>query len=120
MNRFLFGFLIFFLFFLGCSKDKIGYEPTAYSIKKPSHFPQMIIPDDNPMTVEGVELGRMLFYESQLSLDNTISCASCHAPQNSFSDPNQFSKGVNGAEGTRNSMALVNLGWQKFFFWDKF
>jgi cytochrome c peroxidase len=78
----------------------------------------MIIPEDNPMTVEGVELGRFLFYEKRLSGDNTQSCASCHLPSASFSDPNQYSTGIDGIQGTRHSMALVNLGWEDFFFWD--
>jgi cytochrome c peroxidase len=78
----------------------------------------MIIPADNPMTVEGVELGRFLFYEKRLSGDNTQSCASCHLPSASFSDPNQFSTGIDGIQGTRHSMALLNLGWEDFFFWD--
>jgi cytochrome c peroxidase len=104
--------------FLSCKKDKVGFAPTPYVLEIPSHFPDMIIPADNPMTVEGVALGRKLFYEQKLSGDNTISCASCHAPANSFSDPNQFSVGIDGIQGTRNSMALINLGWENFFFWD--
>jgi cytochrome c peroxidase len=106
------------VFFLSCKKDKVGYEPTPYQLEIPSHFPSMQIPEDNPMTVEGVELGRFLFYEKKLSGDNTMSCGSCHAPANAFSDPNQFSTGIQGIQGSRNSMALVNLGWQNFFFWD--
>lgn len=106
------------VFFLSCKKDKVGYEPTPYQLEIPSHFPQMQIPEDNPMTVEGVELGRLLFYEKKLSGDNSISCASCHAPSSAFSDPSQFSTGIDGIEGRRNSMALINLGWNDFFFWD--
>lgn len=70
------------------------------------------------MTVEGVELGRFLFYDKKLSVDGTVSCASCHRQSSSFSDPNQFSSGVNGALGNRNSMSLVNMGWNTSFFWD--
>ncbi len=103
---------------LSCKKDKVMYEPTPYELEIPSHFPQMIIPEDNPMTVEGVELGRKLFYEKKLSGDNTISCAACHAPASAFSDPNQFSTGIDGIQGARNSMALINLGWNDSFFWD--
>ena len=106
------------VFFLSCKKDKVGYEPTPYQLEIPSHFPSMPIPGDNPMTVEGVELGRFLFYEKKLSGDNTMSCGSCHAPSAAFSDKNQFSTGIDGIQGTRNSMALINLGWQNFFFWD--
>lgn len=104
--------------FLSCKKDKVGHTPVPYELKIPSHFPDMEIPADNPMTVEGVALGRKLFYEKKLSGDNTMACASCHAPENSFSDPNQFSVGIDGVQGNRNSMALINLGWQDFFFWD--
>ncbi|MDF3029145.1 MAG: Cytochrome-c peroxidase [Fluviicola sp.] len=118
MNRIFIGVLGLLILFIGCTKEKVGYDPTPYILKTPSHFPQMNIPSDNPMTEEGVLLGRMLFYDKQLSLDHSISCGSCHAPDAAFSDPNQFSEGVNGALGTRNSMALVNLGWQNFFFWD--
>ena len=53
-----------------------------------------------------------------MSGDNTQACASCHAPTSAFSDPNQFSTGIDGLEGNRNSMALINLGWQTSFFWD--
>ncbi len=111
-------------FFLGifalfsCTKDRVHYDPTPYTLEIPSHFPQMVIPIDNPLTEEGVELGRYLFYEKQLSGDNTMSCATCHAPQNSFSDSNQFSVGIDGILGTRQSMALINLGWDDSFFWD--
>lgn len=96
----------------------MGYEATPYELKIPSHFPDMIIPEDNPMTVEGVELGRKLFYEKLLSGDNTMSCGSCHSPQSAFSDPNQFSTGIDGVQGNRNSMALINMGWNTAFFWD--
>jgi cytochrome c peroxidase len=121
-NRFQLTLLLLFGISLGilwaCKKEKVGYHPTPYVLEIPSHFPAMPIPADNPMTIEGVELGRKLFYETKLSLDNSISCASCHAPQNAFSDSAQFSKGVNGTLGNRQSMALINLGWQTFFFWD--
>ena len=107
-----------FVFLLACKKDQVGYTPTPYVLKIPSHFPEMIIPADNPMTVEGVELGRRLFYEKRLSGDSTMSCAACHAPSAAFSDPNQFSTGIDGIQGNRNSMVLINLGWNNGFFWD--
>jgi cytochrome c peroxidase len=103
---------------LSCRKDKVGFEASPYKLEIPSHFPDMIIPEDNPLTIEGVELGRFLFYEKRLSGDNSMSCATCHMPQNGFSDPKQFSVGIDGIAGTRQSMALVNLGWESFFFWD--
>ena len=117
MSYLLVSFVVFLLF-LSCRKDKVDYTPTPYELEIPSHFPAMIIPEDNPMTVEGVELGRKLFYEKKLSGDNTMSCGACHSPQTSFSDANQFSIGIDGIQGTRNSMALINLGWNTSFFWD--
>jgi len=116
--RFIGVIFIGFIIMLACKKPTIMSSQTPYSLKIPSHFPQMPIPANNPMTVEGVALGRKLFYEKALSKDFTISCASCHMPSSAFSDPAQLSVGVGGAVGNRNSMALINLGWQKFFFWD--
>lgn len=117
MKYLVYVFLLIVLVF-SCRKDKVGYKATPYVLDIPSHFPDMIIPADNPMTIEGVDLGRYLFYEKKLSGDNSMSCASCHMPENSFSDPNQFSTGIDGIQGTRQSMALVNMGWENFFFWD--
>ena len=118
MMKYLLGFLGIILLILACKKDKVEHTPTPYELKIPSHFPDMIIPEDNPMTVEGIALGRKLFYDTRLSGDNTQACATCHAPENSFSDPNQFSTGIDGLQGNRNSMALINLGWNQYFFWD--
>lgn len=123
----LFGLLAGWMLLLpGCrtkeddDDDQPDVNPTAtpYTIEIPPFFPPMDLPADNPMTVEGIALGRHLFWEKQLSLDNTLSCAGCHLPQASFSDPNTFSLGVNGAVGTRQSMALINLGWAMDYFWD--
>lgn len=111
-------FLALGLVFSSCRKDKVERTITPYTPDVPSHFPAMPIPADNPFTVEGVELGRRLFYEEKLSRDNTVSCATCHKQEYSFSDDMQFSQGVDGQFGTRHSMALVNLAWQEDFFWD--
>ena len=107
--KYLFVIFCIVAIFISCRKDKIGYTPTPYELEIPSHFPSMIIPENNPMTKEGVSLGRMLFYEERLSGDNSMSCATCHAPENSFTDPNQFSTGIDGIAGTRNSMALMPI-----------
>jgi cytochrome c peroxidase len=93
-------------------------EPSPYPFQSPPFFPPMDIPADNPLTYEGIALGRHLFWETKLSGDNTQSCGSCHMPEHSFSDNNQFSVGITGALGNRQSMALVNLGWAYNYFWD--
>ena len=94
------------------------FETTPYVIETPYGFPDMIIPSDNPMTVEGVELGKKLFKDPILSANNTLACINCHLPSSSFSDPNQFSIGVNGTLGHRHASALINVGWNNSFNWD--
>lgn len=76
------------------------------------------LPFDNPLTVEGVALGRKLFYEKALSNDFTMACATCHKQEHAFSDPRRFSLGTDGSIGRRNSMPIQNLAWDHGFFWD--
>jgi cytochrome c peroxidase len=82
-------------------------------------------PRDNPITDAGATLGRVLFYDRQLSKNNSTSCASCHVQKHGFSDPRRFSKGFAGGLTKRNSMGLVNLRYtnveanQPGFFWDE-
>lgn len=111
-------FFVIIAFCWACRKDKVHFETTPYKLEIPSHFPAMPIPADNPMTEQGVALGRKLFYDARLSLDNSIACASCHLQEAAFSDPRKLSEGVNGTLGSRNASALINLGWQQSFFWD--
>ena len=120
--------LCFSMFLLAsCGKDKdatVGYTQTPAEIATPLIFqqliPEAVIPENNPQTQEGIALGKRLFYDKRLSLDNTISCASCHKPQEGFSDSRALSLGVNGTPGTRNSMPLTNLAFNYFgnFNWD--
>jgi cytochrome c peroxidase len=73
---------------------------------------------DTTLLGKQIALGRLLFYDPILSVDNSISCASCHKQEFAFSDTARFSKGVYGRTITRNSMSLINLKWQNKFFWD--
>ena len=92
---------------------------TPYRLVLSRHFPQPALPLDNPLTEEGVELGRRLFHDVRLSMNNRQSCASCHQAGNGFTDAgNRFSSGAEGQLGTRNTMPLLNLAWKKAFFWD--
>lgn len=116
-------FSLAFAFLLSCEKDAPKMEmvypdATPFVIEKPFLFPQMLIPEDNPFTVEGIELGKQLFYEKMLSGDNTLSCAGCHNQEAAFSDNRTFSPGIDGINGTRQSMSLVNIAYSRFFFWD--
>lgn len=73
----------------------------------------------NPLTKEGFQLGRKLFFEVKLSRDNSISCGSCHQPFAAFSQlDHNISHGVDERIGIRNSPALFNLNWHTSFFWD--
>jgi cytochrome c peroxidase len=114
------------LFVFACKKDKdddvitdTPYQTTPYSIETPQGFPAMNIPADNPLTVEGVALGRRLFYDKILSGNNMQSCSSCHNQALSFTDNGtQFSTGITGAIGNRNAQPLINLGYNLHYFWD--
>jgi cytochrome c peroxidase len=76
------------------------------------------VPTSNPLTREKVMLGRKLFFDKRLSRDGTLSRASCHDPKLSFSDGRALSRGIDGAEGTRNSPTLINRGYGMTSFWD--
>ncbi len=113
----------------GMSNAPAGTTPYPMeSLNIPKYFPPLNIPYDNPETVEGVQLGRMLFYDPILSSDSTKSCFSCHIQNGatplsgySFTDHHtRFSTGVTGITGPRNAMALINLGFRtdNGFFWD--
>jgi cytochrome c peroxidase len=77
-------------------------------------------PNNNPITNDGATLGRVLFYDTNLSENNTISCASCHKQENSFSDPGIKSTGFLGGLTRRNSMPLINIRFYQDIkmFWD--
>jgi len=98
--------------------EEIANTGTPYELEIPYFFSEPEIPANNPLTEEGIELGRHLFWEKNLSRNNAISCGSCHFPSASFSDNSRFSIGLNGEQTSRNSMPLVNMAWQNDFFWD--
>lgn len=76
------------------------------------------IPASNPLTPEKVELGRFLYFDPRLSADNTISCATCHNPQTGWTDQSQFSTGIKGQKGVRNSPTVINSTFMGLQFWD--
>jgi cytochrome c peroxidase len=78
-------------------------------------------PANNHVSDLGATLGRALFYDKRLSLNQTVSCSSCHQREHGFSDPARFSKGFQGGLTGRNSMGLTNARWylRRAFFWDE-
>ena len=94
-----------------------GFGGTEYRLELPPDFPMPAIPKDNPITVEKVELGRRLFYDSRLSANGAQSCASCHQQAHAFSEPGAVAIGSTGQKHRRNSMALVNAAYGASFTW---
>ncbi len=76
------------------------------------------IPEDNPLTAEKIELGRMLYFDKRLSADNTVACASCHNPAFGFTDGMAVSTGINGQMGGRSAPAVINRLFSDAQFWD--
>ncbi|HZN25746.1 MAG TPA: cytochrome c peroxidase [Burkholderiales bacterium] len=101
--------------------------PYRYAtVELPPHFGQPgrthdNTPPDNPLSDDGATLGRVLFYDTRLSANNTTSCASCHVQAHAFADPKPFSKGFHGALTDRRAMPLVNVRYYQRarFFWDE-
>ena len=128
-------------FFLSCKKDKVEpiVEDTPEVVATPT-LPGTLLayddfvppsyltgqaydlfnttPSNNPVTNEGATLGRVLFYDVQMSRNNTVSCASCHLQEYGFADPEPFSTGLYGELTGRHSMAIMNSFMGFRFFWD--
>jgi cytochrome c peroxidase len=107
---------------------RLPETPYRYAdIDLPAHYKTPVAqrfdntPADNPVTDLGATLGRVLFYDTRLSANNTVSCGSCHVQKNAFADPNRFSKGVEGKRTDRHAMSLVNLRYNTRgrAFWDE-
>jgi cytochrome c peroxidase len=93
--------------------------PRAVALEIPAGFPKVKANADNPLTVEGIALGRLLFYDTRLSGNNKVSCASCHHQGLAFSDGIALTHlGVSGDQLERHAPALFNLAWADGFFWD--
>jgi len=94
--------------------------PTPVEWKKPDHFPDPVYNfSANPLTEEGIELGRFLFYDGILSRTNNIGCGTCHQPQVAFTHHgHELSHGVDDLLGKRNTPSTQNLAWNTIFFWD--
>jgi cytochrome c peroxidase len=104
----------------GCEKEKIK-EPLAdepYELNLPPHFPLPEIPEDNLLTKNRVELGRLLFADPILSRDSTVSCASCHKSEFAFADNRAVSPGVGNRLGARNAPSLTYRAYATSLNWD--
>lgn len=117
MNRWYYFFIIVF-FVLLTSAGKIINEFPGF--KKPGNFPEPVYDfSKNPVTQEGFELGRKLFYDPILSKNDMVACGSCHIQSASFTHHgHDVSHGIEDRLGSRNAPPIMNMAWSKAFFWD--
>ncbi|TRX58814.1 cytochrome-c peroxidase [Fulvivirga sp. M361] len=106
---------------LAACHDDTGLAPNeAFEFKVPENFPEPTYTfKNNPVSREGFELGKKLFFDPVLSRDQTIACSSCHAQSVAFADPqHRLSIGIEDRIGKRNAPQIANLAFQSSFFWD--
>lgn len=91
------------------SSDTItAYQTTPYPLEVPKDFPEMIIPEDNPLTIEGVSLGRRLYYDNIMDKDSARACANCHHQDKAFQIDN----------GSHQVVPHLNFGWSNHYMWN--
>lgn len=113
--------LLLVTLFVSCQEDEQEPPTTEFSVfEVPAHFPDLVYDfEGNPITEEGFELGRKLFYDNRLSRGSQVSCGSCHAQVHAFADHSvPLSFGVDGKQGKRNAPGIYNLAWTEAFMWD--
>ncbi|HUS28328.1 MAG TPA: di-heme enzyme [Kofleriaceae bacterium] len=101
------------LLLAACSTE----APPAWTWDLPAKFPTPIVPADNPMSADKVELGRHLFYDTRLSANGTQSCASCHVQAHAFTDARATPLGATGEPGVHNAMSLANVAYNSSSTW---
>ncbi|MCF8246186.1 MAG: cytochrome-c peroxidase [Saprospiraceae bacterium] len=137
LNHVVFALATLAFFAVACQKDSNSSLPTPKLVQGQydyldlnlpfSHFSEdqlsSAFPNyknvENPLTNEGATLGRVLFYDGHLSINNLISCGSCHLQSKGFADPVPFSTGFKLGKTTRNSMSIANMSLQRNYFWDR-
>lgn len=134
-NRWIYSLVVLLGLMANCSKESSLHSPLNLP-EIPFNYEQQDIPqylqnyitrktgnfsDSNPITNHGATLGRVLFYDKSLSVNNSISCASCHKQEIGFTDDRPLSKGFQGEFTHRNSMSILNIGFQFTgkMFWDE-
>ena len=94
-------------------------EATPYTLEVPNFMPRPIVDESNPMTVEGIALGRRLFYDKIMGRDSSFACADCHLQEKAFTDGRALAVGVDGRVSPRSAMSIVNMAFNaEGFNWD--
>ena len=101
----------------GCGDSDAASVPQEWVWDLPDTVPEPRVPEDNPMTVAKVELGRFLFYDTQLSANETQSCGSCHLQELAFTDGLAQAEGSTGQIHPRSSMSIANSGYAASLTW---
>ena len=101
--------------FLACEQPIS--EQQKYNWQLPKGFPTPLVPADNPMSVAKVTLGKKLFFDVDLSFNQTVSCASCHQPQFAFAETKKTAVGATGQSHRRNTQSLVNVAYNSNLTW---
>lgn len=109
--------LLFALSISACSDEATSSQDETWDWALPDHFPSPRKMSDNPMSEAKFQLGRHLFYDTRLSYDETMSCASCHKQEHAFADDVDLSTGVTGEIGVRTSMPLFNVAYVSTLNW---
>lgn len=86
--------------------------------KLPQGLPAVPVPPDNPMSPAKVELGKLLYFDTRLSGDGTLSCATCHDPEMAWAEHRPTSEGIRKQLGERNSPTVLNSAYYRTLFWD--
>ncbi|MEW6130811.1 MAG: cytochrome c peroxidase [Acidobacteriota bacterium] len=112
-----------FLFALDSNEGRVAAaEAPKFEVKVPKGLPadlfEQLIPKDNPITAEKVALGEKLFFDKRLSVDKTVSCATCHDPATAFAESNMVGIGIEMKKGARNSPTILNAMFNEAQFWD--
>lgn len=110
--------IVFSIFSLYPSKVFSTPANEPYLLNLPEGVLEPIIPEENPLTKEKIELGKLLYFDKRLSADDTVSCATCHDPQKGFADGEMLAIGIKGQKGVRNSPTVVNTAFFDLQFWD--
>jgi cytochrome c peroxidase len=115
-------FLIFLPIIL-LAQDKSTKPLTEINVhslgpQKIGNLPPVMIPPNNPQTSQKIQLGKLLYFDTRLSKDNTVSCATCHDPAMGWSDVGPTSKGINGQMGGRRAPPVSNAAYNPLQFWD--
>ena len=133
MNRFCHAFYLFIAVFMiatSCQKEtanlpykevRLNLPETKFNYEEPTVSQSFAFQMNNSnfnVTDAGATLGRVLFYDKQLSINNEVSCGSCHEQSLAFADGKQLSDGIDGSITSRNSMSIVNPFMTERFFWD--